>query len=160
MANDDSIGVGRGFEGSKTASNDESASQETTESSLLVGRGREMSDRPEEDGSKRVESETHENRDLVALALENFSGNGRKAEVTTAEVHDLETGRLETRNAENCLEMLVEDIEKTVRETPEEEERDDQAQRVDELLAAEISAGNARDIGWNSTTSHCRASTS
>lgn len=51
--------------------------------------------------------------------------------------------------------MLIQDIEKTVRETPEKEEGDDQAQGVDELLATEVSSGDARDICRNATTSHC-----
>jgi len=79
--------------------------------------------RPEEDGTERVKAETHDDGDLVTLALEDLSGDGREDEVTTTEVHDLETGRLELCDSENILEVLVQDIEKTVRETPEEEER-------------------------------------
>lgn len=70
-----------------------------------------MSDRPEKDGTERVQSETHKDRNLVALALEDFGSDGRKAEITTTKVHDLETSRLKTSDTEHGLEMLVEDIE-------------------------------------------------
>ena len=47
---------------------------------------------PEHDRTERVESETHKNGGLVALAFQNLSSDGREAEVTTAEVNNLKAG--------------------------------------------------------------------
>lgn len=160
MTDNDSVRVGRGFQGRKATCNDESASQKSTESSLLILGGREVSDWPEENGSERVKSKPHEDCNFVAFAFEDLGGDWRETKIATTEVHNLETGRFETRYTEDGLEMLVEDIEEAVRETPEEEEGDDQTQRIDEFLAAEISTGDARDIRGNATTSHCSASES
>jgi len=49
---------------------------------------------PEENSSERVESESHNDGELVALALEDLSGDGREEQVTATKVHDLETSRL------------------------------------------------------------------
>jgi hypothetical protein len=114
-----------------------------------------VSDRPEEDSTKRVERKTHQDGLLVTAALKDFGGNGREEEVTTTEVHDLETSGLETADAENSLEMLVEDIEKTVGETPEEEERDDEGEGEDESATSQVAACQLRGSSRNSTTSHC-----
>lgn len=64
---------------------------------------------PEGDRAQGIKAKAHEDGELVALALEDFGGNGRKAEVTTAKVHDLETGGFELGDSERVLEMLVED---------------------------------------------------
>ena len=52
--------------------------------------------------------------------------------------------------------MLVEDIEKTVGETPEEEERGDEEDWVGELATSQVTAldGGGAD-GWNSASCHC-----
>jgi hypothetical protein len=109
--------------------------------------GREVSSRPEHDGTDGVEGKTHQNTDLVTESLENLSSDGGEDEVTTSKVHDLETGGLELCNTENILEMLVQDIEETVRETPEEEERSDEGNGEDELLSRKkpTSDGGGRD---------------
>jgi len=114
-----------------------------------------VSSRPEEHGTKRVETKTHDDGDLVTLALEDLSGDGREDEVTTTEVHDLETGRFELCDSEDILEVLVQDIEKTVRETPEEEERSDKAKREDEPLAGQEATLNGGNVHRNSTATHC-----
>lgn len=155
LTNHNGVRVGGGLKGSKTTSNDQSAGKETTERSSCVVCASEMGSRPEEDGTKRVESETHDDGDLVTLALEDLSGNGREDEVTTTEVHDLETGRFELCDSEDILEVLVQDIEKTVRETPEEEERCDKAEREDEPLASQEATLNGGNVHRNSTTTHC-----
>jgi hypothetical protein len=72
-----------------------------------------VSSGPEHDSTEGVERETHEDSGLVALALEDFGGDRREAEVTTTEVHDLETGRLKLGDVEDDLEVLVEHIEET-----------------------------------------------
>lgn len=118
VADDDGVRVGSRLESCKTAGNDESACAEATEGGLLVTGGGEMRSRPEHDGTKGVERETHEDGDLVTLALHDFGGNGREKEVTTTEVDDLETSRLKLGDTKDRLEVLVEDIEKTVGETP------------------------------------------
>jgi hypothetical protein len=124
VTDDDSVRVGRSLKSSKTTSNDKSASAEATEDSATVGVGvGRLGNRPEQDSAKRVERKTHQDSLLVTASLKNLGGNGREEEVTTAKVHDLKTSGLETADAENGLEMLVEDIEKTVGETPIEEQQ-------------------------------------
>jgi hypothetical protein len=155
VTDDNGVRVGRGLKGSKTTGNDQSASKESTErGGCVVGAGK-VSSRPEEHGTKRVEAEAHDDSDLVTLALEDLSGDGREDEVTTTEVHDLETGRFELCNSEDILEVLVQDVEKTVRETPEKEERGDEAKREDEPLASEEATLNGGNIHRNSTATHC-----
>ena len=154
--NDDSVGVGSSLEGSKTASDDESADTETTEGSRCLGSAGEMCSRPEEDGTERVERETHQNSDLVTLSLEDLSGDWGKAEVTTTEVHDLKTGGLELGDTEDSLEVLVENIEKTVRETPEEEERGDEKDWVGELATSQVATLNGGGADrWDTASCHC-----
>lgn len=46
-------------------------------------------------------------------------------------------------------------IEETVGEAPEEEERDDQTERVDQFLAGEVTPSNARGICGHATACHC-----
>lgn len=133
--NDDSVRVGGSLESSKAAGDDESAGTEATEGCLAVGRVGKVRSRPKHDGAERVERETHKDGELVALPLQNLSSDRGVKKVTTAKVHDLETGRFELCDAKDSLEVLVEDIEKTVRETPQEKEGDDERDRVDELLA-------------------------
>lgn len=135
VTDDDSVGIGGRLQGCKTAGDHKGACQETTKGSLLVLRCGEMSDWPEKDSTQGIQSKAHQDGDFVTLALEDFGSNRREAEVATAKVHNLKTGGLETGNAEYCLEMLVEDIEQSVTEAPEEEEGDDQAEWNDELLS-------------------------
>jgi hypothetical protein len=155
VSDDNGVGVGGGLKGSKTAGDDQSASKEATERGSCVLGGCEVSSRPEEDGTKRVEAETHDDSDLVTLALEDLSGDGREDEVTATEVHDLQTSRFEPCDAEDVLEMLVQDIKKTVRETPEEEQRGNKAEREDEPLASEEATLNRGNVHRNSTATHC-----
>jgi hypothetical protein len=51
--------------------------------------------------------------------------------------------------------MLVQDIEKTVGETPEKEQRGNQAKREDEPLASEEATLNGGNVHRNSTATHC-----
>lgn len=113
-----------------------------------------MGSRPEEDCTERVESETHNDRELVALAAKDLSSDRGEEEVTATEVHDLETSRLEPCNTEHILEMLVQDIEKTVRETPEEEEGCNQDQREDQSLSSKEPALHRGGIHGNAAARH------
>lgn len=151
---DDGVGVGGSLESGKTAGDDESADAEATERSRCLCWGGELGSRPEEDGAERVEEETHKDGDLVTLALHDLSSNGRVEEVTATEVHDLQTGGLELRDTKDSLEMLVQDIEKAVRETPEEEERGDEGDGVDELAASEVAALDSGSNGGDTAASH------
>nr|POF04557.1 hypothetical protein CFP56_56038 [Quercus suber] len=108
VTDDDGVGVGSSLQGGETAGDDKGASQETTEAGFGMFDAAEMSRRPEHDGTDRVESQTHEDGDFVAFALEDFGRDRREAEITTAKVHDLETGGFESGHAERVLEMLVE----------------------------------------------------
>ena len=111
VANDNSIGVGSSFEGSKTTGDDKCAGAESSERCKAVLIALEVCCGPEEDSAEGVETETHENGDLVSLSLHDFSSNWREEQVTTTEVDDLETGGLKLGDIEDSLEMLVQDIE-------------------------------------------------
>lgn len=111
-----------------------------------------MRSRPEHDGTDGVESETHEDSDLVALALEHLSSDRREEQVTATEVHDLKTSGFEFGDAEDGLEVLVQDIEQTVGEAPEEEERGDEEDGEDELAAGEEAALDRRDVDWDAAS--------
>jgi hypothetical protein len=56
---------------------------------------------------------------LVALATEDLTGDGGEGKVTDTKVGNLETGRLKFGDAEDLLEVRVEDVEETVAETPD-----------------------------------------
>jgi len=155
VTDDNGVGVGSSLKSGKTASNDQSASTETTEGCRGIGLGGEVSSRPEHDSTDRVERKTHQDTDLVAESLEDLSSDGGEDEVTTTEVHDLETRRLELGNAKDILEMLVQDIEKTVRETPEEEERGDEGDGEDELLSSEEATSDGGSSDGDTAACHC-----
>lgn len=76
-----------------------------------------MSGRPEHESADGVERETEVDTLLVAEAGDDDSNDGREDDVS-AEVGDLEEGRLKLGDSEEGLEVLVEDIEKSVRESP------------------------------------------
>jgi len=155
-ADDDSVRVGGSFESSETTSDDESAGAETTKDSATVGVaiGR-LGDRPEQNSTERVESETHQDSELVTAALENLSSDGREEEVTATKVHDLQASGLELCDTEDGLEVLVEDIEKTVGETPEEEEGDDEGEGEDEGATSQVAACELGSRCGDSTACHC-----
>lgn len=86
-----------------------SADEETAEGGFLVVGRSELGDRPEEDGTESVESETHDDGEFVRLPLEDLSGDVGESEVSETEVHDLKTGRLEPSDIEDFLGVLVQD---------------------------------------------------
>jgi len=155
VTDDNSVGIGRSFKSCKSTSNHESAGTKSTEGSNAVFVGREVSGGPEEDGSQRVKRKAHKYCDLVAFALHDFSSNGREQEVTTAEVNNLKTGRLELGDVEDGLEMLVEHIKKAITEPPEEEQADDEGEREDECLSTKESRSESWSSEGNSAASHC-----
>lgn len=110
---------------------------------------------PEHDSTDGVERETHKDTDFVTEALQDLSGNGGEEEVTTTEVHDLETSGLELGDTEDILEVLVQDIKKTVRETPEEEERGDEGDGEDELLSCKETTSDGGGSDGDTAASHC-----
>jgi len=67
----------------------------------------------------------------------------------------LKTGGLELCDTEDILEMLVQDIEKTVRETPEEEQGGDEGDGEDELLSCEEATSDGGSSDGNTAASHC-----
>ncbi len=87
--------------------------------------------------SDRVQGKSHENGYLVALTSHDFCSNGREDEVAATKVHDLQTSTLQLGDAEDILEMLVENVEEAIREAPEEEEGDDEGEGKDESLSLE-----------------------
>ena len=126
------VRVGRDFERGETAGSDGRADDETAKDRIRVGGAdRELGDGPEKDGTGRVQGETHDDGEFVAAALQDFGGDGREGKVTDTKVGGLETGRLDLGDAEDVLEVLVEDIEETVCETPEEEEGGDETEGPD-----------------------------
>jgi len=118
------VRVGGNLESGETTSNDSGADDETTKDTLGVcGADRELGDRPEENGTERVEEESGKNGNLVSASLQNFTSNGRVRKVTDTKVSDLKTGGLRLGDVEGVLEVLVEHIEETIGETPQEEKR-------------------------------------
>lgn len=103
---------------------------------------RRFGDGPEEDSTEGVKTETGNDGDLVALALKDFTSDGRVAEVTDTEVSDLKPGRLELGDAEDVLEVLVEDIEKTCASFIEGKIS------IAWLKKMESAAGSVRDPDW------------
>lgn len=123
---DRDVRVGGDFERGQTTSDDGGADDETTEDGLVGGFTGEFGDWPEEDGTKRVEAESHDDSGLVTSSLHNLSGDRGEGKVTDTEVGSLKTGRLGLCDTEDLSEVTVEDIEETVCETPKEEEGSDE----------------------------------
>jgi hypothetical protein len=67
----------------------------------------------------------------------------------------LETGGLKLCDTKDILEMLVQDIKKTVGETPEEEQRGDEGDGEDELLSSKETTSNGGGNDGNTAASHC-----
>jgi hypothetical protein len=87
---DSDVRVGRDLEGGETTSNNGSADNETGKDCLgVVGTDREVGDRPEEDGTDRVEAETRDDGKLVSSSFEDFTSDRRVSEVTDTEVGGL-----------------------------------------------------------------------
>jgi len=87
---DSDVRVGRDFEGGETTSNNGSADDETGKDGLrVVGTDGEVSDRPEENSTDRVESETRDDGDLVTFSFEDFTSDRGVSEVTNTEVGGL-----------------------------------------------------------------------
>jgi hypothetical protein len=106
---DSDVGVGRDLEGGETTSNDGSADDETGKDGLrVVGTDGKVSDRPEEDSTDRVESETRNDGKLVSSSFEDFTSDGGVSEVTDTEVGGLETSGLGSGDVQGVLEVLVE----------------------------------------------------
>jgi len=157
---DSDIRVGGDFKSGETASNHSGADNETGKDGARVGcTDREVCDRPEEDSTERVETETGNDGDLVSLSLQDFGSDGRVCKVTNTKVGGLKTGRLSSRDLENVLEVLVQDIEKTVGETPKEEERGNEDESPEVLSPDDTSLEDrsacAGSVGSHSTASHC-----
>lgn len=102
---DSDVRVGGSLEGSETTSNDSSADDETTEDGLVVTADGELCNGPEENGTERVERETHDDSLLVAATLEDLSGDRGEGKVTDTEVGDLKTSRLELGDVKDILEV-------------------------------------------------------
>lgn len=67
---DSDVRVGRHFECGQTAGNDKGADDETgKDGSWVGGTDRELGDRPEEDGTERVETETGDDCELVSASF-------------------------------------------------------------------------------------------
>lgn len=125
------VRVGGDLEGSQTTSDDGGANDETTKDGTGVRGSGKLGDRPEEDGTDRVEAKSHDDGELVTSSLQNLSGDGREGKVSDTKVSSLKTGRLGFSDTEDISEVGVEDVEETVGETPKEEERGDEDESPD-----------------------------
>jgi len=155
VTNDNGVRVGSSFEGSESTGDNKSAGAETTERSGCIGLRTEVGRWPEHNSTDGVERKTHEDTDLVTETLQDLSGDGGENEITASKVHYLKTGGLELCDTEDILEMLVQDIEKTVRETPEEEQGGDEGDGEDELLSCEEATSDGGSSDGNTAASHC-----
>lgn len=114
VADDDGVRVCARLEGGEAAGDDHGADEEAAKGRLLVLRGREVRRRPEHDGAQGVEAQAHDDRELVAAALEHLGRDRGEEQVATAKVHDLQSGGLEAGDAEDGLEVLVQDCANSV----------------------------------------------
>lgn len=101
---DSDVRVGGNLKGSETTGGESGQNDEAGKDSLLVVASGELGNGPKQDRAGRVQDKTHDDGELVALAAENFTGDGGEGEVTDAEVGDLETGRLKLGDAEDLEE--------------------------------------------------------
>ena len=128
---DSDVGVGGCLKSRQTRANNEHGAAEATEASLDSGR-------PEHEGTNAVDAETkHEGVAVTELAEEPTRVGERTNEVGT-EIGSLKTRRLSLGDVQCNLEARVEDIEKTVGETPEEEEECNHGDRNDRLLSGQL----------------------
>lgn len=151
------VRVGGDFERSKTASDDSGTDNETTEDCVWFTLGGEFGDGPEEDSTERVETKTHDDGKLVTSSSHDFTSDRGEGKVTNTKVSSLKTGGLSFRDTEDRTEVGVEDVEETVGETPEEEERgnEDESPEIlslDETMSDWVTTRTARD---DCTTCHC-----
>jgi hypothetical protein len=120
------VRVGRSLESRQTRTSKEHGTAEATEASL-------DSRRPEHKSTDTVDGETEdEGVSVTELAKEPSRVRQRTDEVGT-KVSSLETRRLSSSDVKSDLEARVEDIEKTVGESPHEEEDGDQSNGNDGL---------------------------
>lgn len=128
---DSNVRVGGGLESGQTRADDEHRTAEATKASLNSGG-------PEHEGTDAVDAETeHEGVAVSEFAKEPTRVCERADEVGT-EVGSLETRRLSLGDVQCDLEARVEDIEKTVGETPEEEEECDHGDGNDRLTCSQL----------------------
>lgn len=106
VAEDSDVGVGHGFERSKSASNDERREGETEVFGVVSGG-------PESEGSAAVEGQAEEDTVLVTESRGEHGSNRGEDDVGT-EICDLNHGRLQVRDGEGRLDLLVEYIDQTV----------------------------------------------
>lgn len=127
---DGNVGVGGDLECRQTRSSEEHGTAETTEASL-DGRG------PEHERTDAVDGETEDEGVAVSELAEEPTRVCQGTDEVGTKVGTLETRRLTLGNVKSDLETGVEHIEKTVGETPAEEEGGDQADGDDGLAGGE-----------------------
>jgi vacuolar-type H+-ATPase subunit I/STV1 len=133
---DGNVWVGGGLESRQTRTSKEHGTAETTEASL-------DSRRPEHESTDTVDGETENEGVSVTEAAKEPSGVSQWSNKVRAEVCSLQTRRLSTSDVESDLEARVENIEKTVGESPHEEEDGDQSDGNDGLAGGKTrSTGN------------------
>ena len=116
---DSNVWVGRCLKSRQTRTSKEHGTAEATEASL-------DSRRPEHKSTDAVDGETENEGVSVTEAAEEPSRVSQRTDEVSTEVSSLETRRLSTSDVKSDLEARVEDIEKTVGESPHEEEDSDQ----------------------------------
>lgn len=109
--------LGVDLEGCETATDDKGAAREGPEDGVLGGR-------PEEEGAGNVETKTDEDGGAVRETGGKVRRGDGKDKVG-AKVGNLDGGGLKLGDVERVLDLLVENVDEGVRETPEEEEGGD-----------------------------------
>ena len=123
---DSDVRVGGSLKSRQTRTSNEHGTAETTEASL-DGR------RPEHESTDTVDGETEDEGVAVTKSAKEPSRVGQGTDEVGTKVCSLETRRLSSRDVNSDLEARVEDIEKTVGESPHEEEDGDQGDGNDGL---------------------------
>lgn len=130
------VRVGGSLESRQTRTSKEHSTTEATEASL-------DSRRPEHESTDTVDGETENEGVSVAELAEEPSRVCQRTDEVSTEVSSLETRRLSASDVKSDLEARVEDIEKTVGESPHEEEDSDQGDGNDGL--ADRESGSSSD---------------
>jgi len=125
------VGVGGGFQRRQARADNEHGATETTEASLDSGR-------PEHKSPHAVDPQSEHESVAVAESAQEPSGVGKRTDEVGTEVGGLKTGRLSLSDVQSNLEAGVEDIEKTIGETPEEEEECDHGNGNDGLPGSQL----------------------
>lgn len=128
---DGDVRVGSSLEGGQTRANDEHGAAEATEAAL-DSRG------PEHQSADAVDQKTEDEGVAVSKLAHEPTRVCERTDEVGPEVSSLQTGGLALADVKSDLEAGVQDVEKTICKTPEEEEHGDQCDWNDRLASGDL----------------------